>query len=548
MKKRLIILSLIIILAASLRFFYLDKIPSGFIPEEVSTGWNAYSLLQTGRDEWNVPIPLIFRETGGFKLAFNSYLIIPVMAIFGVNELSVRIPTAIAGILSVLLTYNLVLLLLRSNKVALVASFLLTISPWHISMSRYSVDVNWGIPLFLSGLIFFLKSKLNPRLFFLSGFFFALTYYTYFNYVVFSFLFVMVIFFIYRDWIYSKVGKKMIFIFLFLQIIFLLPYISQKNLTVRFSQATSYANIGLLNRVNEHRGACQLVYPNFICKIIYNQPVEKIIEIGRNFINHYSTTVYFLFGAQLGLSGMPERWGFLYLFEFPLIVLGLVYLIRNNLFPKIFIVWLILYGLPSSLAADSHIWRMMTILPLPQIIGAVGLLNLISYTRKILLKLGIILIVCFFFLRFTADYFVYFPYAQGSYSYFGFRDLYHYLSSIENKYDNIIIAPLDMAFNQLYIYYIFYTKYDPRQYQLGQDVERLVGDQNWVWVNRIGKWYFIGELGKFQYPLTDNTLLVIDGNTSIDRIVYDRTLKSRLIHTIYYNNKNVAFKILELYR
>lgn len=545
MKRYWFILALIIILAATLRFFKLDNVPSGLIPEEASTAWNAYSLAHTARDEWNNFLPVIFSETGGFKLALNSYLMVPVVSFLGLNEFSARFPTAIAGILAVVLTYFLVLELFKRQDIALSASFLLALSPWHISMSRYGVDVNWGIPLFLAGLLFFLKSQKQHYLLIVSGILFGLTYYTYFNYVVFTFMFSVILLFLRRNFLKIKSGMYILFFFFLTQIIFLFPYITQQNLTVRFSQATSVGNLGFINRINEHRQACDAYNPKFFCQIIYNKPVEKIAELTKNFINHYSTTTFFLYGSQLGLSGMPQDWGFLYLFEFPLIVTGLAVMIRRKIFSGVLILWGVLYAIPSSLAGEAHIWRMMTLLPLPQIVGSFGLIYLFAFLKNKLLRVFIISIICFSILRFFVDYFSYLPYAQGSYSYYGFRDLYNYLLPIAKDYDHIVIAPVGMNFNQLYIYYLFYTRYDARKYQSGEDVDRVVGEQNWVWVNRIGKWYFVGDATKVKYPLSDKTLLVID-NSKPETVLYDKTLAPVLLHTIKYANGDTAFSIMKL--
>lgn len=545
MKRVLVTLLLILILAVEFRFIKLDNIPSGFVPEEVSSSWDAYSVMRSGRDEWGQVLPIVFRETGGYKLALSSYLMIPTVAIFGLNEFAVRFPTALAGVLSVFLTYFVSFELFKRKKIALIASFLLAISPWHISMSRYAQGVNWGIPFFLAGILFFIKSQNKPKLLIISSIFFALTYHTYFNYLIFTLIFIFIIAFARRNYLKTKSGIFIFLSFLLIQIFFLLPFITQNSAGIRFNQVTSVQNIGLINKINEHRQACNYYYPPQVCKIIYNKPVEKITEIAKNLVNHFSTTIFFLYGSQLGQSGMPQNWGFLYLFEFPLILWGIIVLIKDKKFPLILVWWGFLYAIPSSLAGDAHIWRMMTLIPLPSIVVAYGLIHLLEFLHKKIIKVGIILIMCFSILRFTTDYFAYFPYFQGSYSYYGFRDLYKYIGEIEKDYDYIVIAPLNMNFNQLYIYYLFYSQYDPLKYQKGEEVERIVGEQNWVWVNRIGKWYFVGELGKVQYPLTERTLLVSD-NASDDWIVYDKTLKTKVIHTINHINGDIAFRIMKL--
>ena len=42
----------ILILGLALRIIWLDKYPPGFTPDEAAFGYNAYSLIQTGKDEW----------------------------------------------------------------------------------------------------------------------------------------------------------------------------------------------------------------------------------------------------------------------------------------------------------------------------------------------------------------------------------------------------------------------------------------------------------------------------------------------------------------
>ncbi len=80
MKKRrhLSFLLLIMILGFVLRVSYLNKYPSGISWDEVSHGYNAYSILKTGSDEWGKFLPLSnFRAYGDYPLTLNLYLTIP---------------------------------------------------------------------------------------------------------------------------------------------------------------------------------------------------------------------------------------------------------------------------------------------------------------------------------------------------------------------------------------------------------------------------------------------------------------------------------------
>src|SRR3990167_11100592 len=107
MKKNLnlLLLTLIMILAFFLRFNKVTEIPPSLNWDEVSIGYNAYSILKTGKDEWNQFLPLHFKSYGEYKLPTQIYFSIPGVAIFGLNELGVRITPIVYGTLTVLLLF-----------------------------------------------------------------------------------------------------------------------------------------------------------------------------------------------------------------------------------------------------------------------------------------------------------------------------------------------------------------------------------------------------------------------------------------------------------
>lgn len=548
MRKTTFLLILILCVSAVARLVHLGRLPVWFIPEEVSTGWNAFSLLTTGRDEWNTFLPIIFRETGGFKLALNSYLIVPFMAIFGVNELAVRLPTAIAGIISVGLTYFLAKTLWKKESYALVAALLLAISPWHVSMGRYAVDVNWGIPLFLSGLLLFLHARPKPRLLLLSAIFFALTFYTYFNYVVFSVMFMVFTFLVYRkDWL-TREKWKWVAAFWGIQFLFMLPYIIQPNLTTRFSQATSVSQIGFINNINEHRESCERLYPPVVCKLMYNKATDRGLVLFRNWINHFSTTTYFLYGSNLGQSGMPQGWGLFYPFELIFIAIGVVVLIRRKDMSPLLLGWGLLYGVPSSLAGEGHVWRMLTLVPLPQLVGAVGLVTVWRFLKFNWARFGLVVMMSFFVARFVVDYTTFFPHRQGIQGYYGFREVYAYTAPLAADYDMVVVSPSGLGFEQLYIYYVFYTQYDPRSYQLGEDVVRTVGRENWVQVSQVGKWRFASDIRNITTELPEKTLFITDGSWQEKQGRLGIDFTETVLHIIPYLNGDPAFKVIEVER
>src|SRR5258706_13371060 len=104
MKKILIILA-IMGLGSFLRLYNLSNSPSGLNADEAALGYNAYSLIQTGRDEHGHPWPINFESFGDFKPALYGYILIPFVKTLGLTPLAVRLPSALAGIFSLLIIY-----------------------------------------------------------------------------------------------------------------------------------------------------------------------------------------------------------------------------------------------------------------------------------------------------------------------------------------------------------------------------------------------------------------------------------------------------------
>ena len=101
-------LVLIIAIAIFFRFYNLSYVPPQPSVDEVSIGYNAYSILKTGADEYETKFPVLLRAYDDFRPALFVYLVVPFVALFDLNVLAIRLPSAILGVLAVLGTYFLV--------------------------------------------------------------------------------------------------------------------------------------------------------------------------------------------------------------------------------------------------------------------------------------------------------------------------------------------------------------------------------------------------------------------------------------------------------
>src|SRR3989344_9427321 len=136
-KKTVVTLFFIVLLSFGLRFAFLTNNPPSLNWDEVSHGYNAYSILKTGKDEWGKSFPITnFRAYGDYPLPLNLYLTIPFVATLGLNEIALRLPHAILGILSIVSVYFLALGITKRKEVGILSAFLAVIDPWFLFPSR----------------------------------------------------------------------------------------------------------------------------------------------------------------------------------------------------------------------------------------------------------------------------------------------------------------------------------------------------------------------------------------------------------------------------
>ncbi len=107
--KKLLPVFFIVLLAVALRLWHLGSVPSSMNADEIAIGYNSYSILKTGKDEYGASMPLSFRSFDDYKAPLYIYLTVPFVALLGLTDIAVRLPSAVAGIITVLFTYWLVL-------------------------------------------------------------------------------------------------------------------------------------------------------------------------------------------------------------------------------------------------------------------------------------------------------------------------------------------------------------------------------------------------------------------------------------------------------
>ncbi len=156
-----LLVALLLLLGCGLRLAALGALPRGLNQDEASAGYEAWALLHSGMDRCGNTWPVLFTAWGSGQNVLMSYLDIPFVAVLGLSELSLRLPNALAGCLT-LPVFWLLARQCRGKYFGITALLLLVINPWHIMASRWALESNLFPFFLLLGLWLCSVGKLRP--------------------------------------------------------------------------------------------------------------------------------------------------------------------------------------------------------------------------------------------------------------------------------------------------------------------------------------------------------------------------------------------------
>lgn len=442
--------------------------------DEAHFGYIAYSLLKTGRDEHGVVWPLIFKGFGDQRLPLYGYVLIPFVAVFDLSVMSVRLPSALAGSLSIIVLFFFVKKLLGSSKAGLTAALLMAISPWPFMLSRFGFESNLALVFWLLGLNALLRLKEHRYWWVVLAVSFAATWYTYIAYRPITILLLVVIAVYF--WLQRALPRKKIILLLVTFSFFIAPLIffsSASVNTARFNQIGIFHDQGVGMLVNEQRSFCGLLLPGVWCYSLYN----KVTIIGQAIFTRFLTTVSPAFLATVGDESSRylnvQNYGQFYFFLYPFFMIGLILtLFKIVHFAQKEYQWLLLFGLvtaiiPGILVSEPQIVRFSPVLPFIIIFYVIGIQKswqLFHHFRpKLLVPFSIISIVLtlIFFAQFLTSFFTIHIYKNEESYYSYVRNLIQYVNTLKNSHHIYI----ESVFSDPLMYYAFYTKMDPLEYQ-----------------------------------------------------------------------------------
>jgi len=332
-----IVFFLILFIGAFLRMYHLGQIPPGVNRDEASIGYTAYSLLQTGRDEYGTFLPISFQSFGDWKLPLYIYETVVSVAIFGLHTFAIRIPSAIAGILLVILVYFLTKELFKDKTLALVVMFFTAISPWSIHLSRVESESNTAVTLVTASVLTLLMSfKKKKWLIIISAMLLAISIGTYAANYIFLIVLALGIFFIYRKEILKTCfGKAAIIIFILLSGLLWLK-ITQASI-VKISGIGIFSDPSIVHSKIETPRNEHPPQEKIFAKIIHNKAVFGIQRFIQNYLNAFSPDFLFIRGGGNHAHNIFE-FGNMYLIDAPFMLLGILFLLSRKKNVSIYLV------------------------------------------------------------------------------------------------------------------------------------------------------------------------------------------------------------------
>jgi len=181
-KCEFLLATVILCIGCFLRLWNIWNAEGGFMWDSAYKGLDGIAIREFGERP-------IFLDWNAGREALIAYLVAGSQMIFGTSVAAVRIVIAIAGCVTLLFFYLFLRVTLNSN-VALLSTFLLSVSKWHIIHSRYGLRIPLALMFELAALYFIARAFQSgkTRWFLLAGITVGLGFYSYIAYRMFPFI------------------------------------------------------------------------------------------------------------------------------------------------------------------------------------------------------------------------------------------------------------------------------------------------------------------------------------------------------------------------
>lgn len=513
-------LACIVLVGAALRIGGLADAPPGLNQDEAANAWNAWCLLKTGKDQTGKPWPIFYtRCHGGNSSTLYLYWMIPFQAVGGLNVWTTRLPSAVAGALTLpLLAY--VGRRMFGPAVGLVAAALLALSPWHIQQTRWGHEAAI-MPLLICGtLALMLRANLpfndderrppKPVFAALAGAAAGLSCYGYQSLRLFLPVFLVTCVLVTaRAWLghlRTPAGRRAIGLMLAAGLVTFGP-LAYKHVTdgeeiskqLRYSHAWNDAD-----------------------------PLPaKFVSVAKRYVEHYGPGFLFVRGDRFKIQSPPGM-GQLDLYLIPLLLTGLGWAVRNlraSRAARVLLVWLATFPVGDCLSGEgfsgAHALRSLTGVAAFMLLAAVGAVAAFQWLRGRLPRaapaatIAMTLVAVAFNVRFMYRFCG--EYSRDPQVYLSFQtDLLEACRWLKPRFDQAdAVFCTTTRMNQPYIIMLLGLDYDPRRWLEDKPVRVSAG--NWDQYLRFGKVHFVFHTAE---AYAARALMDLKNNGRLDRVYY----------------------------
>lgn len=449
------------ILTISTRFINLGYNPPHLSNDEISIAYDAYSILKTGRDEYNHPFPLSFRSHNTYKAPLATYLTAPFIAILGNTNIAARLPTTILGSLTVLVLGLLVFELTGNKYLSLLSSFMLAISPIHILTSRMAYEATLALFFFVLAIYLFFRGLRKKSIFFIISSFvsFALSIYGYHTEWIYSPFIIGVLL---LSNLKSPMKKSVFLISIILLLILLTPLIVDTLSNLQNSTRASTENI-----LKDQSIVRKIENPNILLWHKVSFASQAVLEK----YSSYSNLSYIFFtGYKLLPEGDPFQVG-LFLFPFlPFFIFG-IYKVKTLYKERSYFIYILLFTSPITASftsgTQSTSRNLISTIPIA-ITCAVG--GFVFWqSAKVIWKVFFTAILIVTLLYFFAIFYYHFPKDHAEGFQYGYEQIAQFIKPRYRQFNKIIIdprfGPVNMYSGVPHLYIPYFTYLDPTKLQ-----------------------------------------------------------------------------------
>jgi len=549
----------IFFLGVFLRIFNWQSNPAALNRDEASIGYTAFSLLKTGQDEHGLIWPINYQSFGDWKLLVYPLVTVPFVALFGLSELSVRLPSMLAGSLLPLLVFLLVKNLQTTRKQAdwllpTLAAFLVAISPWAVHLSRLAYEANLALFFFTLGILLLLLAfKKHQPLLLPAIFFLVLTMVTYHSYQVFTPLMILAVVWLYRRQWLIILKKQKLLLSLAVSILFLAAALiffgnTKESNQVKFSGLSVFSEDLYKDQLFANRNYLS-AWPTWVGRFYVNRPVLIFEKLASNTFRALNADFLFFNGGGHG-SHDTRGIGKMFLFQWPLLLLSIWFLLgKNQNLTKQGRQLIVLWFLASLVAPvitlePAHSTRFSPSIVPFSIVSALGLfylLKLLTFSRKlkIIILSFLLLLVGLEFSRFFITYYLVAPKRDTDNWNWYAKPLVEKINQLQNQYQAVYLAGKTWS---PYIYFLFYNQVEPKTL-----TSELVYDPvDWEGFQHVNQWrnVYFGEipwsLGETQ--TNKNLFIIKQSELPID---HQNLLETNLVYTLSNPDSNIVWYFIE---